>query len=209
MKLKYRIELRQRDVTGLNARHYFWVKKIVLPSGRSIYLEEMHGFARDPETGKPLPFSVGGDPLGFFIAIRPSRHYRQSLTLPHAIALEGSRESIETHWDAGRHMGEFVHSKRLNYFPLGNNSNAMATTIGNAMGLRPHKILDPRMGGEAVQPFTPGLGRDLSKGHADAPWQPTPDLITDVGGFGQLDRIDGAAQMLDPFADPFRDDIPL
>ena len=32
-KVKYRIELRQIDVTGLNARHYFWVKTRVDPDG--------------------------------------------------------------------------------------------------------------------------------------------------------------------------------
>jgi hypothetical protein len=87
--------------------------------------------------------------------------------------------------------------------------NAMATTIGKAMGCRPHKVLDPRVGGEAVQPFTPGLGRDLSAGRRDAPRSSFSGAPKDVGGYGQLDRIEGKEQTLDPFADPFRTDTPL
>jgi hypothetical protein len=61
-----------------------------------------------------------------------------------------------------------VSKSRTEYGPLGDNSNAMATTIGKAMGFRPHKILHGRVGGEAVQPFTPGLGRDLSAAMASS-----------------------------------------
>ena len=106
-------------------------------------------------------------------------------------------------------MGRFIDKTRAEYTPFRDNSNAMATTIGGAMGLRRHKILDKRVGGEAVQPFTPGLGNDMALFHDNAPWGDQRLLNRDVGGFGQLDRIDGEEQTLDPFADPFRDDMPL
>jgi hypothetical protein len=106
-------------------------------------------------------------------------------------------------------MGEYVNKTRTDYDPLGDNSNAMATTIGKAMGFRPRKVLDPRVGGEAVQPFTPGLGRDLSAGRRDAPRSSFSGAPKDVGGYGQLDRIEGREQTLDPFADPFRTGTPI
>jgi len=214
MEEKFRIELRQIDVKGLNARHYFWVKTRVLKDGKKVIdtrvLGEMHGFAVDPKTGEPKVFSVTGDNLGFVASNTPSKLYLQSRSLPHVVALEGSGKEIETHWDAGQQMGRFVDKTRTNYFPLDNNSNAMATTIGKAMGLRPRKILDPRVGGEEVQPFTPGLGLDLSSGHANAPQVPPRERQRDVGGFGKLDLTDlGEEQTLDPFVDPFRDHIPF
>jgi hypothetical protein len=209
MNTRYRIELRQRELVGLNARHYFWVKKRVLPSGETKYLEEMHGFAADRKTGKPLPFSLGGDPLRFYKWKRRSDHYKQSLGLPYVVALEDTKEEIDWRWKAGVEMGDFVNKTRTEYTPLRDNSNAMATTVGAAMGLQPNKVLDPQVGGEAVQPFAPGLGNDLGLFHDKAPWGDQRLLNKNVGGFGQLDRIDGEEQTLDPFADPFRDDIPL
>ena len=95
MNDKYRIELRQRDVTGLNARHDFWTKTRVLPTGKTKYIEEMHGFAADPKTGKPLAFSLGGDPLRFFCWKRQTDHYKQSRRLPHVVAFEGDKEDVD------------------------------------------------------------------------------------------------------------------
>jgi hypothetical protein len=133
----------------------------------------------------------------------------QSRRLPHVLALEDTKEEIDWRWRAGVEMGNFMNKTRTGYTPLRDNSNAMATTVGAAMGLQPNKVLDPRVGGEAVQPFAPGLGNDLGLFHDNAPWRDTRKLNKNVGGFGQFDRIDGEEQTLDPFADPFRDDIPL
>jgi len=152
---------------------------------------------------------MGGDELQM-----PDRRYRvsaynESLRLPRAIAFEGTKAEVDARWNAGHAMGEYVNKTRTEYNPLGNNSNAMATTIGKAMGFRPRKVLDPRVGGEAVQPFTPGLGRDLSAGRRDAPHSSFSGAPKDVGGYGQLDRIEGREQTLDPFADPFRINAPF
>jgi len=163
MNHRYRIELRQRDVTGLNARHYFWVKKRVLPDGTTEYLEEMHGFPTDRRTGKPLSSSIGGDPLKFHHRNRQSHHYKKSISLPYVVAFEGDKEDVDWRWNAGVEMGNFMNKTRTEYTPLRDNSNAMATTLGAAMGLRPHKVLDKRVGGEAVQPLAPGLGNDLDR----------------------------------------------
>jgi hypothetical protein len=215
---KYRIELRQIEVKGLNARHYFWVKTKVEPhetgedssnEEKVTVLGELHGFPYDREMDQYRGFSMGGDELQM-----PDRRYRvsaynESLRLPRAIAFEGTKAEVDARWNAGHAMGEYVNKTRTEYNPLGNNSNAMATTIGKAMGFRPRKVLDPRVGGEAVQPFTPGLGRDLSAGRRDAPRSSFSGAPKDVGGYGQLDRIEGKEQTLDPFADPFRTDTPL
>jgi hypothetical protein len=215
---KYRIELRQIEVKGLNARHYFWVKTKVEPhetgedssnEEKVTVLGELHGFPYDREMDQYRGFSMGGDELQM-----PDRRYRvsaynESLRLPRAIAFEGTKAEVDARWNAGHAMGEYVNKTRTEYNPLGNNSNAMATTIGKAMGFRPRKVLDPRVGGEAVQPFTPGLGRDLSAGRRDAPRSSFSGAPKDVGGYGQLDRIEGKEQILDPFADPFRTDTPL
>jgi hypothetical protein len=215
---KYRIELRQIEVKGLNARHYFWVKTKVEPhetgedssnEEKVTVLGELHGFPYDREMDQYRGFSMGGDELQM-----PDRRYRvsaynESLRLPRAIAFEGTKAEVDARWNAGHAMGEYVNKTRTEYNPLGDNSNAMATTIGKAMGFRPRKVLDPRVGGEAVQPFTPGLGRDLSAGRRDAPRSSFSGAPKDVGGYGQLDRIEGKEQTLDPFADPFRTDTPL
>jgi hypothetical protein len=215
---KYRIELRQIEVKGLNARHYFWVKTKVEPhetgedssnEEKVTVLGELHGFPYDREMDQYRGFSMGGDELQM-----PDRRYRvsaynESLRLPRAIAFEGTKAEVDARWNAGHAMGEYVNKTRTEYNPLGDNSNAMATTIGKAMGFRPRKVLDPRVGGEAVQPFTPGLGCDLSAGRRDAPRSSFSGAPKDVGGYGQLDRIEGKEQTLDPFADPFRTDTPL
>lgn len=218
-KVKYRIELRQIEVKALNARHYFWVKTRVdidptkkdrKDREKITVLGEMHGFPVDPETGEVRGFSMGGDNLGLVDPTGPSMHFEPSQRLPHVVAVEkSSREEIDARWDVGRAAGEFVNKTRTKYNPLSDNSNAMATTVGRAMGLRPRKILDPRVGGEAVQPFTPGLGRDLAAGRRDAPRSAFTGAPKDVGGFGQLDRIEGKEQTLDPFVDPFRTDTPF
>lgn len=216
---KYRIELRQIDVKGLNARHYFWVKTRVerdetgedsFKQERATVLGELHGFPFDREMGNFRGFSMGGDELRMPGPEDPAvGAYKQSLHLPRVIAFEGTQAEVEARWNAGRAMGNYVNKTRTEYNPLGTNSNAMATTIGKAMGFRPRKILDPRVGGEAVQPFTPGLGRDLSAGRQDAP-RSAFGAPKDVGGYGRLDRDEeGRERTLDPFADPFRTDTPF
>lgn len=61
-----------------------------------------------------------------------------------------------------------------------------------------------------MQPFTPGLGRDVSAGRRDAPRSAFSAAPKDVGGYGRLDRDEeGRERTLDPFADPFRTDMPL
>jgi len=211
---KYRIELRQIEVKGLNARHYFWVKVRVDKnetnedkSGEKkvTVLGELHGYPKDPETGQFRGFSMGGDRLEV-LHRTGAGDFKQSQALPRVIAFQGTKSEVDERWNAGRAAGEFVNKTRTEYNPLGNNSNAMATTVSKAMGFRPRKIFDPRVGGEAVQPFTPGLGRDLTVGCQDAPRSAFSATPKDVGGFGQLDRIEGKEQTLDPFADPFRTD---
>ena len=217
-EVKYRIELRQIDVKGLNARHYFWVKTRVDidPSKKDpkeretiTVLGELHGFPKDPETGQFRGFSMGGDRLEALHRTVPV-DFKESQALPRIIAIESKDKSkIDARWNAGRAMGNDVNKTRIEYNPLGANSNAMATTIGKAMGFRPRKIFDPRVGGEAVQPFTPGLGRDLSVGRPDAPRSAFSGAPKDVGGYGRLDRDEaGRERTLDPFADPFRTDTP-
>jgi hypothetical protein len=153
--VKYRIELRQIDVKVLNARHYFWVMTRVDKDGKVTVLGELHGFPRDPETDEVRGFSMGGDNLGLVDPSGP-RDYEASKRLPHVVAIEGSEEKITALWDVGRAAGEFVNKTRTEYDPLSDNSNAMATTIGKAMGLRPRKItksLGPagrRRGGPAL-----------------------------------------------------------
>jgi len=217
-EVKYRVELRQIEVKGLNARHYFWVKTRVTKdptnpdkSKREIItvLGELHGFPKDPETGQFRGFSMGGDRLEMLDRPGPG-DFEQSKRLPRVIAFQGTKSEVDERWNAGRAAGKLVKKTRTEFNPLGDNSNAMATTVGKAMGFRPRKILDARVGGEAVQPFTPGLGRDLTAGRRDAPRSTFSAAPKDVGGFGQLDRrIDGAERTLDPFADPFRTDTPF
>ena len=190
-EVKYRIELRQIEVKGLNARHYFWVKTQVEidpskkdPKDREkiTVLGKLHGFPRDPETSEVRGFSMGGDNLGLVVSFGPG-DFKESQKLPRVIAIESKDKSkIDARWNAGHAMGDYVNKTRTEYNPLGDNSNAMATTIGKAMGFRPRKVLDPRVGGEAVQPFTPGLGRDLSPGRRDAPHSSFSGAPKDVGG---------------------------
>ncbi|HUT49093.1 MAG TPA: hypothetical protein VM325_07115 [Alphaproteobacteria bacterium] len=219
-EVTYRIELRQIDVKALNARHYFWVKTRVTKDPTNpdkskqetvAVLDEIHGFPFDREMGHFRNFSMGGDQLKMSTRSDQISAFGPSQRLPHVVAVEkSSREEIDARWDVGKAMGKFVNKTGINYDPLGDNSNAMTTTVGKAMGLRPRKILDPRVGGEAVQPFTPSLGRDLAAGRPDAPRSTFSAAPKDVGGFGQLDRrIDGTEQTLDPFADPFRTDTPF
>jgi hypothetical protein len=89
--VKYRIELRQIEVKGLNARHYFWVKTRVDldptkkdPKDREkiTVLGELHGFPRDPETGQFRGFSMGGDRLEVYqlLARATSKKVRCYLT---------------------------------------------------------------------------------------------------------------------------------
>jgi len=62
----YKIELRQIEVSGLNARHYFWVLKKRQPDGKFSVVSELHGGAENPKTGEMKSFSVGGDRLKYF-----------------------------------------------------------------------------------------------------------------------------------------------
>ena len=218
-EVKYRIELRQIDVKGLNARHYFWVKTRVDidptkkdPKGRetTTVLGELHGFPYDREMGDFRTFSMGGDQLRMQKFSGQNGYYANSRRLPHVVAFEGTKAQVDARWNAGVEMDNYLNKTRTEYNPLDDNSNALNTTTGKAMGLRPRKILDPRVGGEAVQPFTPGLGRDVSAGRRDAPRSAFSAAPKDVGGYGRLDRDEGGRERtLDPFADPFRTDTPF
>lgn len=202
---RYSIELRQIDVKGLNARHYFWVLKD--PDGNVI--EEFHGQPVNPKTGRPKSFSLGGDRLGFYQYKGGRGFHQQSKSLPFMTAARGSREEMLRRWEAGRQMGGFMNKTGTKYDPLGDNSNAMATTVGRVMGFDPGKVLDPRPQAGEIQSFTPGLGRDFGPRHPDAPWSPFQTEVKEVKGFGKISpRRDGTPRELSPLADPFRDDIP-
>jgi len=118
---KYRIELRQIEVKGLNARHYFWVKTKVEPhetgedssnEEKVTVLGELHGFPYDREMDQYCGFSMGGDELQM-----PDRRYRvsaynESLRLPRAIAFEGTKAEVDARWNAGHAMGVYVNKTR-------------------------------------------------------------------------------------------------
>ena len=153
---------------------------------------------------------MGGDNLSLVDTTGPSIHFESSKRLPHVVAFEGTKAQVDARWNAGVEMDNYLNKTRTEYNPLDDNSNALNTTTGKAMGLRPRKIFAPRVGGEAVQPFTPGLGRDVSAGRRDAPRSAFSAAPKDVGGYGRLDRDEGGRERtLDPFADPFRTDTPF
>ena len=114
-EVTYRIELRQIEVKGLNALHYFWVKTRVTKdptnpdkSKREIItvLGEIHGFPHDREMGRFRTFSMGGDDLRMKNKDGPTEHFGPSQRLPRVVAIEKSnREEIDKRWNAGLTRG--------------------------------------------------------------------------------------------------------
>lgn len=201
----YRIELRQAEVKGLNARHYFWVLKEVLGRGRSRVLGELHGRPVNRKTGKIMSFSLGGDKLGF-VPRDGEDFYDQSLKLPFAKAIQGRKEDIERRWAEGVRAGKLVNKTNTNYDPLGTNSNTVANTVGRAMGFEVQRISDTRT--DAAQPFVPGIAGDLVAG-LGGPQSPFRENIKPVGWNSKVEDRFGNEPDPAPFRDPFRDDIPF
>ena len=103
----YKIELRQIEVKGLNARHYFWVLKKRQPDGKFSVVSELHGGAENPKTGEMKSFSVGGDRLKYFNFPGDNFH-KNSHKLPFAIAVQGSKENVMARWNQGVQAGKIV-----------------------------------------------------------------------------------------------------
>ena len=204
----YQIELRQIEVQGLNARHYFWVLKKHLPGGGTRVLGELHGGPADPKTGKMKSFSLGGDPLKFF-EFKGRRFYNQSLKLPFAIADIDIKENILRRWGQGIRAGGLVNKAGKQYSLLKTNSNAVAEKLGEWMGFKVQRIVDPRV--DAPQPFVPGLTTDLFAGSAGRGVRLSPylDDRKPVGFLGIIRDSFGNEPDPNPFRDDFRDNLPF
>lgn len=201
----YTIELRQNEVTGLNARHYFWALKKNLPGGGNRVLGELHGRPADWKTGKPKSFSLGGDQLRFYKRIGEGT-YDSSLKLPFAIAIQDHKENVLARWNEGIRAGKLANKTRTFYDPTYTNSNAVATTVGRAMGFEMRRIIDPRV--DAPNPFVPGIGIDLLVGQ-DGRQSPFMDNRTSVGWDAKIEDRFGNEPDPGPFRDNFREDIPF
>lgn len=201
----FQIELRQFEVTGANARHYFWVLK----DDKGKVLGEIHGWPSNPKTGAPEGVKLGRQWLRARFIDHPT-YYNQSLKLPFAIAASGSEEEMRRRWAAGKQMGEFLNKKGIDYHLLGDNSNAMAKTVGRAMGFEVEPILDPRVGNPYERPMPVSLSTDLAMRYADAPITTYAQQLKGVGGYGFVEPVknDGADPKFTEFADPFRPTMP-
>jgi len=204
----YKIELRQIEVRGLNARHYFWVLKKREPNGKFSVVRELHGGPADRKTGLMKSFSLGGDRLKFF-NYKGDKFHKESHKLPFAIAIEGSKEKVMARWAEGIRAGGLVNKTSTKYNPLGTNSNTVANTLGRWMGYEVQRISDTRT--DAAQPFVPGIQGDLTVGLGGQMMQRSPFITnrTSVGLNSLVRDADGNEPDPAPFRDPFRDDIPF
>ncbi len=94
------------------------------------------------------------------------------------------------------------------YSLWGTNSNAVAKKLGEWMGFKVQRIVDPRV--DAPQPFVPGLTTDIFAGSAGQGVRQSP-FLEDRKPVGLLGIIrDRFGNELDPgpFRDNFRTDIP-
>lgn len=205
----YQIELRQIEVKGLNARHYFWVLKKNLPGGGSRVLSQLHGGPMDPKTGEMKSFSLGGDQLKFFEIKGQKRFYNQSRKLPFAIAIQDHKENVMARWAEGVRAGNLVNKTRNFYDPWGTNSNTVANTVGRWMGYEVQRISDTRT--DAAQPYVPGIDGDLTAGLTGQKVRRSPfiDNREPVGWSSLIRDKDGNQPEPNPFRDPFRTDIPF
>jgi hypothetical protein len=175
----YTIELRQFEVPGANARHYFWVLK----DEANKVVGEMHGHPADWKTGKQLGLSLGGDRLKFFRHREP-REYSKSAKLPYVIAYFGPAEEALARWRQGVRRGEVINRDKISYYPASRNSNTANQYIGRAMGFRVAPIIDPRPDVQGASPMPVALGSDLGEHVSYTPMSPYEDTLEEVGGYG-------------------------
>lgn len=195
------IQLRQMDVGGANARHYFWVLAKMLPNNKFRVLQELHGFPADWKTGRRKSISLGGDQLKAFRYKKPE-FYNQSRKLPYEIAKTGIDEEILPIWNMALGGGDLVNRRKFSYSPFKENSNALAALGGLMMDLKVQRIGDPR--NNPVHATVPGLSTKLFPGFETL--KQHSGILKPLGGVGFMDE-DGNEP--DSFSDPFREDIPF
>ena len=195
------IQLRQMDVGGVNARHYFWVLAKMLPNNKFRVLQELHGFPADWKTGRRKSISLGGDQLKAYKFNTP-KFYNQSRKLPYEIAKSGIDEEILPIWNMALGGGDLVNRRKFTYSPLDKNSNALAALGGLMMDLKVQRIGDPR--NNPVHATVPGLSTKLFPGFETL--KQHSGILKPLGGVGFIDEDEPDPA---PFPDPFREEIPF
>jgi len=176
----WRIELRRDHIL---AGQYHAYLRLVDARGNTV--GELHGFAQDTkfdkENNHSIPTAKGVD--GSFLVARQDKFIKGELD-PVATVAAGSKEEIAKIWQRGVEAADAINEKGLPYKAtdgprdLGGeiqNSNSVAYTLGQAMGLP----LDGAVEDAGLRRAFPGWGRNILDPNYQ-PYIPPPQFGQDA-----------------------------
>ena len=173
----YKIELHASTFPTGGGKHYFWILRD--PSGKAI--REMHGNNSDWVAGSSMPpgsLVFTENDLSKYPPSMPGLTSPYQLNRPEG-APKPKFESFQIYfespnldealkrWNAAKALGEYLNTKKMEYQLFSTNSNAMANTLGLAMGFKPTRL-------SFEGPYlAPGLDIDLTREYGEgAPKSP-------------------------------------